>query len=60
MGLYLSNNELEGEIPAELGNLTGLRDLYLSHNQIEGCMPLKIFQNVDRVTYDDHLEPCED
>ena len=60
MGLYLSNNELEGEIPAELGNLTGLRELYLSHNRMEGCIPLRIFQNVDRVTYDDHLEPCED
>ena len=59
-GLYLNNNELEGGIPAELGNLTGLRELYLSHNRIEACMPLKIFETVDRVTYDDHLEPCED
>ena len=60
MGLYLSNNELEGEIPAELGDLTGLRELYLSHNRMEGCMPLKIFETVDRVTYDDHVGPCEE
>ena len=35
-GLYLIDNQLTGEIPAELGNLTNLTGLYLSGNQLTG------------------------
>ena len=37
--LRLHNNQLTGEIPAELGNLTNLIDLYLYRNQLTGCIP---------------------
>ena len=38
-GLYLSSNELTGEIPEELGSLSGLRRLYLSSNELTGEVP---------------------
>ena len=34
-----SNNQLTGEIPAELGSLTILEWLSLSNNQLTGCIP---------------------
>ena len=37
--LNLSENELSGEIPPELGNLTNLQGLYLSGNQLSGEIP---------------------
>lgn len=37
--LYLANNELSGEISAELGNLTNLEELYLAGNELRGCLP---------------------
>ena len=37
--LDLSDNELTGEIPTELGNLSNLAWLYLSGNQLTGCVP---------------------
>ena len=37
--LLLSGNELTGEIPTELGNLSNLAWLYLSGNQLTGCVP---------------------
>ena len=37
--LDLSDNELTGEIPTELGNLSNLEWLYLSGNQLTGCVP---------------------
>lgn len=40
--LALGGNQLEGEIPAELGNLAGLVRLNLGNNQLSGCIPLTL------------------
>ena len=37
--LHLQGNQLSGEIPPELGNLTGLQSLGLSFNQLSGEIP---------------------
>ena len=37
--LYLDNNQLTGEIPAELGSLAGLEGLFLGENGLTGCIP---------------------
>ena len=37
--LYLDSNQLTGEIPAELDNLTSLGALFLSHNRLSGEIP---------------------
>ncbi|XP_010474054.2 PREDICTED: leucine-rich repeat receptor protein kinase EMS1-like [Camelina sativa] len=39
LGLDLSNNELSGELPTELGDLRRLRALNLSHNSLSGLIP---------------------
>jgi len=39
VGINLSNNQLKGELPAELGDLTNLTDLRISLNQISGEIP---------------------
>ncbi|ESQ29608.1 hypothetical protein EUTSA_v10023329mg [Eutrema salsugineum] len=44
-GLDLSNNELSGEIPGELGDLHRIRSLNLSHNSLSGLIP-KSFTNL--------------
>jgi len=38
-GLYLSNNQLSGNIPPELGNIISLIQLDLSDNQLSGSIP---------------------
>ena len=40
--LSLSNNQLSGEIPAEIGNLTNLTALYLGYNDLSGEIPAEI------------------
>ena len=40
--LFLQNNQISGEIPAELGNLAGLTNLHLSNNQISGEIPAEL------------------
>ena len=41
-GLYLSNNQLTGEIPSEIGNLTNLTELRLYINDLTGSIPPEI------------------
>ena len=38
-GLHLSDNRLSGEIPSELGSLTGLTVLFLNGNDLTGNIP---------------------
>ena len=40
--LDLNNNELSGEIPAELGSLSNLLSLYLLDNQLSGAIPVEM------------------
>ena len=40
--LNLSDNELSGEIPAELGELTSLQRLYLNSNMLSGEIPTEL------------------
>ena len=41
-GLHLGVNQLSGEIPAELGNLTTLEVLWLGGNQLSGEIPAEL------------------
>ncbi|HRN54827.1 MAG TPA: T9SS type A sorting domain-containing protein [Agriterribacter sp.] len=41
-GLSLVNNQLDGTLPASLGNLTAISDLYLSSNNLKGTIPNSI------------------
>ncbi|QIL78375.1 DUF6443 domain-containing protein [Hymenobacter sp. HDW8] len=38
-GLYLNSTNLQGPLPASLGQLTQLRELYLINNQLTGSLP---------------------
>ena len=40
--LDLQYNQLTGEIPPEIGNLTNLERLFLEHNQLTGSIPSEI------------------
>ena len=40
--LFLAENELSGEIPAELGNLTQLKELFLFGNKLSGEIPAEL------------------
>ena len=40
--LNLNNNQLTGEIPSEIGNLTNLTALWLNNNQVTGEIPSEI------------------
>ena len=40
--LSLWDNQLNGSIPSELGNLANLERLYLRDNQFSGCVPVEL------------------
>ena len=40
--LELAQNQLSGNIPAELGNLSRLQEFDLSSNQLSGSMPVEL------------------
>ena len=40
--MYLDRNQLTGEIPSEIGNLTNLTRLSLNRNQLTGSIPPEI------------------
>ena len=40
--MYLSENQLSGSIPPELGNLASLTSIYLGSNQLSGGIPLEL------------------
>ena len=40
--LWLSNSQLRGPLPPELGNLTGLKQLRLKDNQLSGPIPAEL------------------
>ena len=41
-GLYLTNNNLSGEIPTALANLANLEEVYLTGNQLTGEIPAEL------------------
>ncbi len=41
-GLFLTDNQLTGQIPSELGSLTNLESLYLNYNQLTGEIPSEL------------------
>ena len=45
--LSLGENQLRGEIPAELGSLSNLAILYLNNNALSGCMPSSLEDQLD-------------
>ena len=50
-GLYLSRNDLAGEVPEEIGSLSSLKRLYLSSNDLTGEIPeeLRSLTNLQRL-----------
>ena len=48
--LHLSENQLTGSIPAELGKLSQLRSLWLDDNQLSGNIPTEL-GNLSQLTY---------
>tara|TARA_R100000655_G_scaffold110038_1_gene167136 strand:+ start:4381 stop:8826 length:4446 start_codon:yes stop_codon:yes gene_type:complete len=45
--LDLSNNQLTGEIPPEIGNLINLTSLKLGYNQLSGDIPIEIWSLIN-------------
>ena len=41
-GLYLHSNNLRGELPSEIGNLTSLQRLNIGNNSLSGAIPSEI------------------
>ena len=56
-GLDLSANQLSGEIPAELGNLSRLELLYISDNNLTGALPQSLTGISGLETFHFHNNP---
>ena len=60
--LHLESNELSGEIPPELGNLSNLKTLSLRDNQLSGAIPSELGNLANLQTllleYNRRLIPC--
>ena len=56
-GLDLSANQLSGEIPAELGNLSRLEVLYISDNNLTGALPQSLTRISGLETFPFHNNP---
>lgn len=54
--LYLSWNNLTGEIPSEIGNLTSLKKMYINYNNIGGVLPASIgkLKNLENIYFDNN------
>ena len=51
--LAVSGNELQGNIPAEIGNLSSLKELYIGYyNGYSGGIPLEIGNLTELVRFD--------
>jgi Leucine-rich repeat (LRR) protein len=48
-GFYLYNNNLNGEIPQEIGNMTTLLQLDLRNNQLEGEIPATHYSEISTI-----------
>ncbi|WOL17663.1 putative leucine-rich repeat receptor-like protein kinase [Canna indica] len=48
--LYLNNNQLSGELPDQISNMTNLEILYLSYNKLSGQLTPKLVE-IPRLTY---------
>ena len=59
-GLELDDNNLTGELPAELGDLSNLTELYVNDNQLTGTLPHSL-TNLTQLTdfnFDDNAGLC--
>ena len=56
---YLYNNQIEGSIPTELGNLTNLEECFLNYNQLSGQISEEIcnIENAIITLYGNNLCP---
>ena len=55
--LELNNNNLQGSLPAEIGNFPALRELLISDNSISGTIPAEIgnLSSLTRLIMDDNM-----
>ncbi len=59
-GLYLSDNQLSGSIPPEMGDLSQLQWLYLQQNKLTGQVPRSFFNlaNLTNFYFSDNAGLC--
>ena len=50
--LSLASNQLSGELPPELGNLSNLGGLTIGRNQLSGCVPSSLLGRLNTVLTD--------